>query len=193
MFVDSDVELTAGCVTQMRAEMRDLGWVGIQAMIMGKESLSYWQKAENANFSLFVNHAGPKGQIATNATLFRRSTLLAIPFDPNLMESSEDIDLSWRLVKLGLRIGVSHAVAYHLHRRDFLAFVAQRFRNGKGSVRLASKYGSAWILIHPLQRTLVLSIRGILNGKATLVPFWVVWGCAEFAGVVSASKASNRK
>ena len=184
MFVDSDVELTAGCIMRMRAEIENFGWVGIHAMIVGKENLTYWQNAVNTIFSGF-NQVGPKSQIGTIAALFRRSTLLETPFDPDLIDAAEDIDLCLRLGRRGLLVGVSHAVAYHHHRRDFLAFVRQCFRNGKGEGRLGRKYGSARTLVRPLERTLVLSIRSILGGRASLVPYWFVYGCAEFAGIIA--------
>jgi glycosyltransferase involved in cell wall biosynthesis len=192
MFVDSDVELPSGSIMRMRAELERLGWVGIHAKIISKENLSYWQRAEDLYFSLYFNHIGPKSHIGTIAAVFRRRVLLEIPFDPNFIESAEDIDLCWRLRRHGFLVGVGREVAYHYHRRDFLSFVRQRFRNGKGQARLVIKYGSKRRLTHPFEGTLVLSIRSILDGHTSLLPYWLVSGCAEFAGIVASFKGLKR-
>ncbi len=184
MFVDSDVELGRGCVRRLRSELEKYGWAGIHARILSRVNLSYWQGAQDEAFSLFFNRPGPRSQIGTIAALFRREVLLRYPFDPNLRESCEDVDLCRRLEKNMHRVGVSSAVAYHHHRREFSTFVRHRFCYGLGDAELALKYRSIRILIEPLQSALFQVIYSIVTRRIRLVPYWLTSGLAEFVGVV---------
>jgi len=185
MFVDSDVELTRDCIGQMRHELERFGWAGIHAQMMSRENLSYWQRSEDVRFSLHFNKVGPIDCIPTTAALFRRSILLEHPFDSSFAESAEDVDLCWSLGRNKLRVGVSSAAAYHTYRRSFLSFFQQRFRNGKGSARLALKCRSTLMLLSPLENMTSQCMRSIFAGRPNLVPYWIVYGVAEFSGVLA--------
>ena len=192
MFVDSDVVLAPGCISTMRCELETYGWAGIHARMVSEENLSYWQRAEDAGFSLYFNRVGPVGNIGTIAALFVRSILLEYPFDPYFAESAEDVDLCLRLGRNKLHVGVSNAVAYHYHRRGFSSFLRQHFRNGKGTGRLALKHRSVRLLLRPLESRISQSMRSILTGRLGLVPYWTVSGVAEFSGVVALVSSGQR-
>jgi peptidoglycan/xylan/chitin deacetylase (PgdA/CDA1 family)/glycosyltransferase involved in cell wall biosynthesis len=185
MFVDSDATLTPGCIGTMRRELEKHGWTGIHAKLLSAENVSYWQRAEAEKFHREHRTAGPADRIDTIVALFQRKTLLACPFDGNVREAAEDVDLSRRLVRTNHRLGISSAVAYHYNRRELQAFVEQRFRYGMGHARLAAKYGiGARTLIAPLSKTFYQIVRDLVAGNIWLLPYWAVEGISIFLGTV---------
>jgi len=185
MFVDSDVELGYSCITTLRRELEGFGWVGIHAKILSRENGSYWQSAEDENFSLYFNHIGPKAHIGTIAAMFRRDALVKCPFDTNLTLSSEDIDVCVRLGRDGYKVGVSSAIAYHLHRRAFLSFVRRRFNYGLGDAQFAIKYGAIREkVVGDAETAVSQTIRSVVTGKLHLVPYWLTSHVASFLGLL---------
>jgi len=182
MYVDSDVVLTHGSIGRMRDELQKHGYTGIHAKLLSAENVSYWQKAENEMVLQYYGRPGPRRRIDTIAALFRRDILLKYPFDFRFKESAEDVDLCRRLVSGNQTLGVSNAVAYHYHRRDFSSFLRQRFRNGLGLARLSLKYGDPRILIDPISSAFSQIIRSFGTRRMRFIPYWAVSGLARFAG-----------
>lgn len=182
MFVDSDVELGTCCIARLRYDVVTHQWAGAHAMILSIRNMSYWQRSEDTAFSLFFNHIGPKKQIGTIATMFRRRVLLKYPFDPEFRESCEDVDLCRRLSENGYRLGVSNAVAYHNHRQQFIAFARQRFNYGLGDARLWLKYRDHHTLVRPLMAATSYTLR---TRRIWLVPYWLASGVIGFLGIVA--------
>lgn len=185
MFVDSDVELGDGCITKLRDDLEKHGWAGIHASLLSWENVTYWQRSEDEAIRIFFNLPGPTDQIGTIAVLYRRDVLLKYPFDPNMSTSCEDVDLCRRLAQNKQQVGVSSAIAYHYHRRQFSSFARQKFGYGLGNARLGLKYRSMRILVGPLLNTFSLVTRGLLTGRARLIPYWVTAGVVQFSGVLS--------
>jgi GT2 family glycosyltransferase len=184
MFVDSDVELGPHCISTLQSDIERYGWVGIHARLLSRENMSYWQKAEDEKFQGAYRRTESVNQIGTIAAMFRRDVLLKFPFDPSFSKSAEDVDLCRRLVRAGYHLGVSGAVAYHNHRREFTAFVRQKYRNGLGAARLSPlKYGRLSIF-DPLVSILSQTIRSLATRKIWLVPYFFVSGVARFVGVI---------
>jgi glycosyltransferase involved in cell wall biosynthesis len=184
MFVDSDVQLTSGCIARLRSNLKAFAWAGVSARILGSENSTYWQRSEDANFELFINRPGPRPHIGMGASLFQKDLLLRYPFDPAFSECAEDIDVCRRLIKANYQVGVSGALAYHYHRRDFISFVRQRFRNGLGNARLYVKYSGPRTLLDPLITSILRIVRCAVGGRIGLVPYLFVSGLAQFFGVV---------
>jgi len=183
MFVDSDVVLGPGCIRTMVLELAEHHWAGINAKILSLQNETYWQRAEDENFVSF-NKEGPKDHIGMAASLFRRDLLMKFPFDPTLEFACEDIDLCKRLRNDKHGVGVSTAIAYHLHRRDFGAFFKQRFRYGRGDAQLALKSGSIPIAFETTQDAVYQIIRSVFTLKFKFIPFWAVSGLAEGTGAL---------
>ena len=192
MFVDSDAVLTPTCIGTMRRELERYGWAGIHAKLLSAENVTYWQRAEQEGFSRYYGRAGPKDRIDTIVALFRREVLLRYPFDANLRESCEDIDLCRRLVENNQKLGVSNAEAYHYHRREFIGFAKQRFRNGLGDARFGFKYHDTRIFIDPLLTIVSTFVRNMLSRRINLVPYWFAGGLSEFLGVLVGLSRARR-
>jgi len=194
MFVDSDVELTVGCIAKLKAEIERFGWGAIHAKIISRDNSTYWQRAENDFFRMFLNPPGPQARIGLIAAMYRKDLLLEHPFDPNFVESAEDTDVCRRLRRDNYVLGISPTViAYHTHRSEIYALFKQRFGYGKGTARVALKYDTipwtvAWAFAKPVFGTMF----SVLKGKMYLIPFWFVVGVAEFAGIMSLLSKERR-
>lgn len=183
MFVDSDIELGPDCIRTLVSELEEYGWAGIHARLLSSENVSYWQRSEDEVLSRF-DHAGPRSNIATAAAVFRRGVLLRHPFDSNFVESAEDVDLCHRLSESKHQVGVSSAVAYHRHRREFSAFAKRKFTYGIGEARLALKYRSIRTLLGPLRSSVHQVMLSMVTRRMRLIPYWVAGGAARFLGVL---------
>jgi len=188
MFVDSDVILAAGCIDKLRHDLEVNGWGGVHAQVLSAESVSYWQRAVDEEFSVGENTIGQKHRIGTAAALFKKVVLKDHPFDVGLSDSYEDVDLCRRLTKDHIALGVSSAVAYHYHRRRFQEFVMQRFRGGLGRARIDNKYKEKMVvtLFDPLVGALSRMVRSTGTRRIRLIPYWAVKGSAEFVGILVA-------
>jgi hypothetical protein len=184
MFVDSDVELGAGCVGRLRSDLERHKWAGVHANLLSSENASYWQRSEDAKFRRKYGRPGPTNYIDTIVALFRKEDLVRHPFDPYFRESAEDVDLSRRLVSENCLLGISSAVAHHRHRREFSGFARQRFNYGLGTARLALKYGSLGTLLGPLLAAFSKSIRAIVAHEANMIPYWLIGGVVRFTGAI---------
>jgi glycosyltransferase involved in cell wall biosynthesis len=193
MFVDSDVRLGVDCIHRLRRDLEEHGWGGVAARVLSAENASYWQKAEEEIVSFsFPRHYDVDGSsrefVDTRAALFKRGLLLRYAFDSYFKPSAEDQDLGRRLLEDGYQLGVSDAIIYHFHRREFFAFMRQRFRWGLGTARLGVKYGDMGICLAlcltPLITALSETIRTIAAGSSYLVPYWLCNGLAQSLGVV---------
>jgi len=182
MFVDSDVVLSRGCVLAMKRELRENGWVGVHARLLSTGTASYWQRAEDRAMRR-RNQIGPKIRIGTAAALFYRNVLVRYPFDVNLKESSEDRDLSFRIVRDGYHVGVSGAYAYHLRKSDFPAFAIRLFRYGLGDAAFSKKHGIVNERLLERMKTMVdQTMHSNIRQTVALVPYWFVTGAIQLFG-----------
>jgi cellulose synthase/poly-beta-1,6-N-acetylglucosamine synthase-like glycosyltransferase len=175
MFVDSDVELTKGCIRTLVGELEENGWAAIQARLLSNETGSYWQNVSHWLTGPSQNSCvGPQSSVATAATVFRRELLLNLQFDPNFVEAAEDVDISIRLVRAGHIVGISrNAIVYHDNRREFLPFLRQQIRYGRGTARLAYKYHSAKIPLKGLHYTAIHLLKSFVTGRWNRIPYFV--------------------
>jgi len=192
MFVDSDVELAPGCVGRLRSDLERYHWAGVHANLLSTENDSYWQRSEDAKYRREYGRPRPVDYIDTIVALFRKEDLLRHPFDPYFKESAEDVDLSWRLIRANRPLGVSSAVAYHRHRREFSGFVRQRFNYGLGTARLGLKYKSIRVLLSPLSAAVSESIRAVAVHQANMVPYLLIGGAIRFLGVIAGISRADR-
>jgi glycosyltransferase involved in cell wall biosynthesis len=187
MFVDSDVELTKGCISTLLSELEENGWAAIQARLLSRENSSYWQNQSYwADESSPRSHVEPQEGIATAAALFKRHLILREQFDPNFVDAAEDIDLCVRLVRAGFVVGISTSAAvYHTYRREFLPFFMQQIRYGRGYSRLAHKYGSVKMVLRPTYFVTTYLMRSVVTGKWNRIPYYVSVLAAVFMGITT--------
>ncbi|MCX8008931.1 MAG: glycosyltransferase [Patescibacteria group bacterium] len=91
---------------------------------------------------------GTIGKIATNNCAIRKSALQHIGgFDEQLM-TGEDVDMSWRLEKMGVRIVIDHSLrVMHLWRHTLRDFIREQYGYGKGRGLLIDRYPEKYPII----------------------------------------------
>jgi len=187
MFVDSDVELTEGCIRMLVDELEEKEWAAIQARLLSRENSSYWQKVTcRTNESSPHTEGGPQPSVATAATVFRRALLLSLQFDPNFVEAAEDVDVCVRLTRAGHIVGISrNAIAYHTDRREFLSFLKQQIRYGRGNARLAYKYQAVKIPLKGLHHTGTRLLMSLVTGNWDRIPYYASVMVGDLFGIVT--------
>lgn len=169
LFVDSDAELIPGCMTNLRRELEERNCAGVNARILGRENVSYWQRMEDDVFSRSrVNPEALHWFVAV--VMFRRRALLKCSFDAHFSDSCEDLDFCRRLTANGGRVCLSNsAYAYHHYKRELSDFARKRFCYGLGSAQMYMKYrGMRSILRSFGPRRFLMAL---LTNRARLVPF----------------------
>lgn len=142
VFVDDDCVLAPGALSHLREALAADDAVGatIEPLHRGRLVADYMH-AER-----LVTHKVQDGGVRWLVTAclgVRRSALeLLGGFDEHLERpGGEDVDLSFRLKKAGLRLSVCpEAVAYHDHRAGLAQLARTYYRHGTGQRRLASQH-----------------------------------------------------
>jgi GT2 family glycosyltransferase len=186
MFVDSDVELTEGCIGTMVAELEENGWAAIQARVLSREVTRYWQDPSYLfNVTPNDSHAEPREYVATAASLFRRDVLLHANFDPDFVEACEDSDVSWRLVREGHLLGISTAVAFHQCHCTFPTLIGQQIEWGRGYARLARKHGLLRFVFGPIANPSSNLMRSLATGKWNHVSYFLSIAAGRLIGAAT--------
>ncbi|MFC2000449.1 glycosyltransferase family 2 protein, partial [Chloroflexota bacterium] len=80
-YVDSDVVLSENALTNMLEDMQRGGYAGIHAQVMGFETRSYWEWAEDQHFRMRFNKEGARESLGAIAVIYKRDIILKYGFD----------------------------------------------------------------------------------------------------------------
>lgn len=182
-YVDADVTLADGALATMLAELGGSDFAAVSArQELGVDCRNYWGRAllEHTRYSL--RRRGGE-HLGTMACLLRRDTVLESGFDPRA-GGRDDIVLESRLKARGHRLGASSAVAYHHHRLGLVSFARYRFFLGRLAPAYLREYG--WLELRFYPPVVMLYWLGfcLLRGRFRLVPYFVVNGLAQTAGMI---------
>lgn len=183
-YIDSDIILPDGALATMLAEFQGSGCVTMSAQIsLGAKSQTYWEQSsyQHTQYGQLRRH---QQYIATAACLLSRETILKYQFDTTPGGYIDDTLLEAKLKREGYRLGVSSAIAYHNHRSDFKNFVSYRFFLGSLAPSLIKKQGLWHAEFWPPLVMLYWLGFCLVKGKPKLIPYFVVNGIAQTAGMV---------
>lgn len=184
-YVDSDVVLTPNCLQQMLEELRGKGYVGIHAQVLSLSNNNYWEWAEDQHVRMMFNRVGERKWIGNIAAIFRRQSVIDNPFDPFFIGAGEDKDLSSKLRKKGLRLGISSAHIYHQHRSSARGFIKQRMWYGEGDSRFLWKYRPITQLIRP-SLMIPFGIFVCLRKRSPrMLLYYIVWSVSSNIGMAT--------
>jgi len=179
-YVDSDVILTDGALAMMLAEFRDSGYISMLAQeVTDAEYSSYWQRAQYQQNQL----RRIEGRLGTAASLFRKETILKYGFDLSERDL-DDADLELRLKAEGYKFGISSARYYHRYRVNLKSLAKYRFFLGRVGARYIRKYGPWHTGFWPPLHMFYWLGFCLIKGKPKLIPYFIVVGMAQTAGMV---------
>ena len=179
-YIDADIILPDGALESMLQEMRNGGFANLQARLNPVKSATYWERAQD--WHLQTGRARNPGGLS--AAILDRDIALKIGFDPAIHIAGDDVDFLSRLKKAGYKIGTSPVCVTHAHREDWKSLARQRFWYGRAKPPLIKKLGARDTrLWAPLVMGYWLA-KAILRGKWSLLPYFMVIGIADNAGMV---------
>jgi len=156
---DVDIDLPDGALQALYTEFTTNQYDGLQAGLVSYSNGGYWGEA----LAHHHNNGRSKRWPGLMATLFKRQILLDNPLDERF-RSGEDIEIRWRLVREGYKLGVSKDTTVRHWFGDTYEFARDQWdQDGKGLGRMVVKYG--------LRALPIISIpaagaaRGILNSS----------------------------
>jgi glycosyltransferase involved in cell wall biosynthesis len=175
--VDADVVLPDGALARLLAEYLAGGYTALQAGLNSVGGPGYWGRA------LAQHHRSGRSKtwFGLVATIFDRDTLLEIGFDERFL-SGEDIELRWRLIKAGHKVGVStQTVVTHRFGGDSFDFAWDQFdMDGRGLAAMVAKHG--WRGAPLLALPAAAAARGVGLSLVRLQPRWVPYYVCFAAG-----------
>ena len=168
--IDADVILGDGALADLLEEFEQGGYTALQAGQLSVSGPGYWGQA-------LVDHhrtGRSKNWFGLVATLFERSALLEHGFDARFL-SGEDIELRWRLQRVGARIGVSQrTVVEHRFEDDSYDFAkGQWLADGHGLGRMIVKHGARGAPL--LGLPFAAALRGIALSVLRGQPKWILY------------------
>jgi glycosyltransferase involved in cell wall biosynthesis len=182
-YVDADVTLEDGALATMQAELQSSDFISMSArQMLAPECANYWGRAALKHTELSVRRRGGEF-LGTMACLVRRETILKYGFDPTA-GGRDDVVLESRLKQQGYRLGVSPAIAYHHHKMTFKSFVKYRFFLGQLAPGYLKEYGWRQVRFWPPAVMVYWLGFSLARGKLWLIPYFVVNGAAQTAGMV---------
>jgi glycosyltransferase involved in cell wall biosynthesis len=167
--VDADVVLPEGALSELLDEFREGGYAGLQAGLESTSGPGYWGRA------LAHHHrtGRSKNWFGLVATIFEREKLLGIGFDPEFV-SGEDIEIRWRLIHSGARVGVSKGTVVAHRFGDTFDFArGQWSADGRGLARMIRKHRARGLVLAALP--LAAGLRGVAMSLVRLQPRWIVY------------------
>jgi O-antigen/teichoic acid export membrane protein/glycosyltransferase involved in cell wall biosynthesis len=172
--IDVDVVLPEGGLARLVDELHGGGYTALQAGLHSVSGGGYWGRA------LVQHHrtGWSKNWFGVGATIFHRAWLVQHQFDP-LFLSGEDIDLRWRLLRAGARLGVSRTtIAQHWFGDSFAFARGQWLADGRGLGAMIAKYG--WSGVRLFFLPLAAALRGGALSVLRLQPIWLLYYACYF-------------
>jgi glycosyltransferase involved in cell wall biosynthesis len=183
-YVDADVILTDGALETMLNELIRSDYVSINAQISPEhDGFNYWEWAQWWQHCYSAQRVR-NNHFATMACLLKREIVLKYRFDLT-GGHLDDISLEYKLKAAGYKLGTSSAAFCHRWIRSFGGVMSHRFLIGRNGAHAMKKYGpwhaGYWA---PLASTYWLAMC-IRKGNLKLIPFVIVDGIAELAGMLA--------
>jgi len=175
--VDADVVIPNDALAKLLSDFMAGGYCALQAGLYSVGGPGYWGRA------LAQHHRWGRSKtwFGLVATIFERDTLLKIGFDDRFI-SGEDIELRWRLVRAGHKVGVStETVVTHRFDGDSFGFAWNQFSmDGRGLAAMVAKHG--WAGARLLALPAAAMVRGVGLSLLRLKPQWIPYYLSFAAG-----------
>lgn len=137
-FIDGDEIVNPFWAEEMRKTAREYDVVAGRTIQIGYHAFEELERVELYHKGYDITY--PSCNLLYDKELFEKIG----GFDP-WFETAEDIDLNFRAVEAGAKIGYNEkAITYHRTRGSFYGFFKQAFWNGFGRKQLTMKHGSLW-------------------------------------------------
>ncbi len=178
-FIDADILLPEGALETMLDELKVGNYTNLQAQVRNTSQDSYFARGAETHVRMILNRI----QGGLSACVMDKKSALKTGFDPSIYLAGDDIDFMYRLKRAGYKVGISSVVAEHEHQADFRSFVRQKFWYGRSKPALIRKHGP-WKgdLWAPAVMAYWLGFC-LIRGKLNLIPFFLVGGVVETAGM----------
>ena len=181
--VDADVVLPDEALAKLLGEFLAGSYHALQAGLYSVGGPGYWGRA------LAQHHRWSRSKtwFGLVATIFERNPLLQIGFDDRFI-SGEDIELRWRLVRAGHKVGVStQTVVTHRFDGDSFGFAWNQFSmDGRGLAAMVAKHG--WGGARLIALPAAAMVRGVglslLRLKPQWIPYYLFFAAGNYAAMV---------
>jgi glycosyltransferase involved in cell wall biosynthesis len=182
-FIDADIILAEDTLKTMLDELKSGGFANMQARLDPVKSQTYWERAQDWHLksSLSRNAGG------LSAAVLDKSIAIKIGFDAEIRIAGDDVDFLYRLKKAGYKIGTSLVSATHVHRDGFKSLAKQRFWYGRAKPPLIKKHGPWKAGLWAPLVTVYWLVKAITKFKFNLIPYFMVIGAADTAGMIKGS------
>lgn len=171
---DGDIIMPDGALESLYQEFLEGEYDALQAGLVSHSGPGYWGKALVTHH----NNGRSKRWPGLMATLFKKQVLLDEPLDVRF-RSGEDIEIRWRLINAGYKMGISHQTIVKHWFGDTFEFAKDQWQqDGKGLGRMVVKYGVKALPLIGIPAA--GAIRGMLISLFRLQPRWLPYYLCYF-------------
>jgi glycosyltransferase involved in cell wall biosynthesis len=189
--IDVDIVLPDGALADLLEDFQSGGYTALQAGLLSAAGPGYWGQA----LAFHHNHGRSKHWPGVMATIFDRDVFLGHGLDERFA-SGEDIELRWRLQRVGSKLGVSQrTIVTHRFEDTFACARGQFVADGQGLARMVFKHG--WRAAMLLGIPAVGAVRGaglsLLHRQPRWIPYFLTYGILNYAAAAGIVGAEFRR
>ena len=185
--IDADHRIEPDTLQNLAKDLDEFNFDVVQAQL-GIEPTSFWTKAENQAFAVFLNHPGPKNMIGTAPAMYRAKLFEEFGFDSTVTKNKDDADFFYRLsLRPEFTFGTGRTFVWQEHFASFTDYVKKFFWYGKGDSEFCRKHPrrAFGMLFHLFIRYPVLRpIKAITLGHFKAIPYFIVCGLTRGTSVL---------
>lgn len=186
VYIDADVFVAEGALSTLLTEFRGRGYITMHALGEPRpqgQKWTYWEWAQSQHAQLSWALSRHQTRVGTAAGIFRRETILKYGFEGGYGGGLDDMDLEDRLRMDEHRLGISSARVCFYYKASMISLIKTRFLWGRVAVGYLRKYGLWHARFWPALRSLFWLGFCLIKGKPRLVPYFLLDGIVETAGM----------
>lgn len=179
-YIDADITLKDKTLSVMLEELRSSKMSGVRArQVPAARPTNYWGLSQFEAENLSTHK---RDRIGMPACMLRRDIILKFRFDDFVFRGAEDTEIETRMVRAGLKFGVSSGEVAVRYPPSLRVFWRQRYLHGGGKALIMWVRGPFNPEIWPPIVAAYWIGRACLKGKFSLIPYFVMDFLAQMQG-----------
>ena len=184
ILIDADHRLEEDSLENMLNELKKYSFDAGQSQLKSYENLSWLNRAEEEQWELTHNIAGPRTMMGVAPAVYKKSIFNKVKFDDYITKTIDDTDFSYRLSLCPeLTYGVLETKIAQLHESSLKSYM-KKFKwygIGDGEFCIKNPKRMLSMLFHlSVRYPVIYSMKSALKLKFSTIPFFILQGYVRF-------------
>lgn len=178
--IDADHRLEENSLENLLNELNKYSFDAGQSQLKSYENLSWLNRAEEEQWELTHNIAGPRSMMGVAPAIYKKSIFDKVKFDDYITKTIDDTDFSYRLSLCPeFKYGVLETKIAQLHESSLKSYM-KKFKwygIGDGEFCIKNKNRMLSMIYHlSIRYPIIYSAKAALKFKFTTIPFFLLQG-----------------